>query len=190
MKKGLRIAVVTLFAVASAGVAMHVLHPSAKAADGGLLTGTVKSATGEKMAGVTVSAKADGASITTSVYTDADGSYYFPRLAGAKYSMWAQAVGFDGAKADVDLSGSVQHQDFTLNTIDDFSKQLTGDQWMAALPEDTREDKRMKEIIRLDCTGCHSPAFPLQNRFDEKGLDRNAQSDESHDRRRASSDAG
>ena len=27
----------------------------------------------------------------------------------------------------------------------------------------------MKELIRIDCVGCHSPAFPLENRFDEKG---------------------
>src|ERR1700733_3556097 len=102
MKKGLRLAVVTLFAFAAVGAALLALHPSTSAADSGVLTGMVKSATGEKMAGVTVSAQADGSPITTSVYTDADGNFYFPRLAGGKYSMWAQAVGFDGGKANVD----------------------------------------------------------------------------------------
>ena len=45
-----------------------------------ILTGTITSANGEKMGGVTVSAKADGATITTSVYTDDSGNYYFPPL--------------------------------------------------------------------------------------------------------------
>lgn len=170
MKKGLRLAIVTLITVTLAGVAMRLLHPIAKAAgDGVLLTGMVKSGQGEKMAGVTVSAKAAGSSVTTSVFTDADGNYYFPRLASGQYRVWSQAVGYDGSRMELQMMGSVQHQSFTLKTLDDFSMQLTGDQWLAALPEDSREDRRMKEVLRLDCVGCHSPAFPLQNRFDEKG---------------------
>ena len=43
-----------------------------------LLRGTVASAAGEKLGGVTVSAKAHGSTITTSVYTDEQGGYYFP----------------------------------------------------------------------------------------------------------------
>ena len=27
----------------------------------------------------------------------------------------------------------------------------------------------MKRIVRNVCTGCHTPSFPLQNRFDEAG---------------------
>src|SRR5215475_12579144 len=45
-----------------------------------LLSGTVASAAGEKLGGVTVSAKAHGSTITTSVYTDEQGGYYFPPL--------------------------------------------------------------------------------------------------------------
>ena len=48
------------------------------APDGTLLTVTVKSAAGAKMSGVTVSAKMEGATITTSVFTDEDGAFYFP----------------------------------------------------------------------------------------------------------------
>ncbi len=170
MKNGLRFAVVTLIAVTFAGLALHVLTPSAKAADNGaLLTGTVKSAQGENMAGVTVSAKMKGSAITTTGFTDKDGSFYFPRLADGNYRVWAQAVGYDEGQSEMQLAGSIQHQDFTLNTLSDFSMQLTGDRWLAAIPEDNREDRRMKEILRLNCVGCHTPAFALQNRFDEKG---------------------
>ena len=50
-----------------------------------LLTGAVTSASGEKMGGVTVSAKAEKSPITTSVFTDESGNYYFPPLPNGKY---------------------------------------------------------------------------------------------------------
>ena len=51
----------------------------AQAADQ-LLTGVISSSSGQKLEGVTVSAKMEGSTITTSVYTDETGSYYFPPL--------------------------------------------------------------------------------------------------------------
>ncbi len=60
-----------------AGVAMP---KAASAAEPSILTGTVTSPAGEKMGGVTVSAKAVGATITTTVFTDEAGAYYFPAL--------------------------------------------------------------------------------------------------------------
>jgi streptogramin lyase len=47
--------------------------------------------------------------------------------------------------------------------------QLTGSQWMAALPEDTPERRRLKQIFQGLCTSCHVPQFVLLNRFDEAG---------------------
>jgi len=44
------------------------------------LNGAITSPSGEKLGGVTVSAKQDGSTITTSVYTDETGNYYFPPL--------------------------------------------------------------------------------------------------------------
>src|ERR1700680_187011 len=82
--------------------------------DGMLLTGTVKSAAGAKMSGVTVSAKMDTATITTSVFTDEDGAYYFPAMTGGHYEVWAQADGFETARGVVDMS-TTKHQDFVLN---------------------------------------------------------------------------
>jgi hypothetical protein len=43
-----------------------------------ILNGAISSPSGEKLGGVTVSAKQDGSTITTSVYTDETGNYYFP----------------------------------------------------------------------------------------------------------------
>jgi hypothetical protein len=75
-------------AVVAAGLA-----PTAQAADH-LLSGTIASAVGEKLGGVTVSAKAHGTTITTSVYTDEQGAYYFPPLPSGTYSYCSQGLPF------------------------------------------------------------------------------------------------
>ncbi|HEX9462733.1 MAG TPA: carboxypeptidase regulatory-like domain-containing protein [Alphaproteobacteria bacterium] len=133
-----------------------------------VLSGTVKAASGEALSGVTVSAKADGKSITTSVFTDESGAYYFPALPAGTYRLWAQALSFETARGEVDL-GSAKHQDFTLKPMQDFARQLPGDVLLASLPDDTPEDARMKRLVRNNCTGCHTPSYVLQHRFDEAG---------------------
>src|SRR5437763_5201376 len=69
-----------------------------------ILFGSIASATGQKLDGVTVSAKRDGSTIATSVYTDAAGNYYFPPMAAGTYRVWAQALGFEQSKAKGDLT--------------------------------------------------------------------------------------
>jgi streptogramin lyase len=137
--------------------------------NGVLLAGSVKSESGEKMAGVTVSAKAIGHTITTSVFTDEAGDFYFPRLAAGKYHIWAQAEGFDAGRVEVDLVGAFLHQDFVLKTTEDVVKQMTGQEYISSLPEDTPQHRLMKDVFYNTCTGCHEPNYILQNRFDEKG---------------------
>ena len=139
------------------------------AADAPALSGTITSTGGEKMEGVTVSARAAGTSMTTSVFTDLEGVYYFPPLDSGKYKVWAQAQGFDAGRADVAVGATGVRQDFVLKPLQEFEAQLSGDVWYAALPETTREDKRMKEVFRLACMGCHSQNFTLITRFDQKG---------------------
>ena len=138
------------------------------------LAGAVTSPDGEPLAGVAVSARAEGASITTSVFTDDAGRYYFPALEppleGGPYRVWAQAVGYERANADVVLDPARRMaQDFTLAAAGDFTHQLSGVEWLNALPADTREDRRMKEVFRVTCTECHQAGLVLQNRFDERG---------------------
>jgi streptogramin lyase len=133
-----------------------------------ILSGAITSAAGEKMGGVTVSAKAAGATITTTVFTDAEGHYYFPPMPAAKYRVWAQALSFETAKGDVDLA-STKAQDFTLKPMAEYFRQLPGDLVLAALPEASDSDKKMKRIVRTVCTGCHTPSYILQHRFDEAG---------------------
>ena len=139
------------------------------------LKGTVKSSDGKPMEGVAVSARADGKTVTTTVYTGRDGGYLFPPLAPpmeeGQYKVWAQAVGFEAGRTAARLSagrGAVE-QDFTLKPLQDFGRQLSGVEWMASLPEDTPQDRRVKRIIGINCIQCHAVGFALQNRFDATG---------------------
>ncbi len=138
------------------------------------LWGTAVAASGEPMEGAAVSARAEGGTTTTSVHTDEQGQYFFPPLAppfeAGTYQVWAQAVGYGKADAKVMLAvaGSTE-QDFTLTPIDDFTHQLSGTEWLDALPAETRDDRRMKEVFRVTCTECHPAGLALQNRFDQRG---------------------
>src|SRR5204863_6630054 len=48
-------------------------------------------------------------------------------------------------------------------------RQLPSELLVAALPEDTEADARIKKIFTNNCTGCHSSGYPLQFKFDEAG---------------------
>lgn len=154
-------------AVTSLALAVVVTSPAADAADH-ILSGTIAAATGEKMGGVAVSAKAEGGTITTTVYTDEAGGYYFPPLAAGKYNIWAQALTFETAKGALELAAKRRH-DFVMKPMADYIRQLPGDELLAALPAATVEDARMKDQLRKNCTGCHSFSYPMQFRFDEEG---------------------
>jgi virginiamycin B lyase len=133
-----------------------------------ILTGAVKSEKGEKLEGVVVSAKADGQTMTTSVFTDQGGNYYFPALPPGKYRTWAQAQAYETAKNEIDLTRT-QSVDFTLQPMKDYFRQLSGDEMVTALPETTPYERRMKQVFRHDCVGCHVASYILQNKFDEAG---------------------
>jgi virginiamycin B lyase len=153
-----------------ASAALVITGFSAHAADQ-ILSGAIASATGEKLGGVTVSARLEGSTITTSVYTDESGAYYFPPMAAGKYKVWAQALGFETAKGDIDLSAA-KKQNLTLTAMTDPEqrwRQLPGEVMVAALPEETADDARIKKVFTNQCTGCHAPGYVLQFRFDEPG---------------------
>jgi len=142
--------------------------PTATPAADALLSGTIASAGGAKIGGVTVSAKAEGATVTTSVFTDESGAYYFPPLPAGKYRLWTQALSFETARGEIDL-GATGRRDFTLHPMEDFFRQLPGDLAMASLPDETADDRRLKKLVINNCTGCHTASYPLQHRFDEAG---------------------
>jgi streptogramin lyase len=157
---------VRLAGLLAALATMTMLVP-AHAADA-ILSGTIAGASGDKLGGITVSAKADGSTITTTVYTDQGGNYFFPPMAAGHYHVWAQAVTFGTADAQVDLAAN-KAQNFTLSPLKDFFRQLPGDAIIASLPEDNEHDKKMKHLVRNNCTSCHTPSYTLQHKFDEAG---------------------
>src|SRR6267142_4182215 len=65
------------------------------------LTGVARAMDGRLMGGVAVSARAIASSITTSVFTDEHGQYFFPPLENGRYALWAQAAGYETARAEV-----------------------------------------------------------------------------------------
>src|SRR5262245_49521109 len=136
-----------------------------------VLTGTVTSESGEKIGGATVSARRSGHTITTSVFTDEQGRYDFPPMPDGSYSVRAQVAGWEKADRIVELKGAVKKQDLVLKPTTDLLAQLSGDQVIAALPEDTPAHRRMKAVFFSVCTECHSAATVLNNRFDAQGWD-------------------
>jgi streptogramin lyase len=158
-------------AALAVGFVFAAIVPGAALAADAVLSGTVKSAAGEAMGGVTVSAKAEGSTITTTVFSDETGGYYFPPLPAGKYRVWAQALSFATGNGEIDLAAA-RRQDFVLQPMTDFEqrvRQLPGDLILAGLPEATPDDKRLKQIVRNNCTSCHTPSYTLQHRFDEAG---------------------
>jgi streptogramin lyase len=149
------------------------LTQSGATTTGTAIQGTVKAADGTAMEGVIVSARASHETFTTSVYTDRQGNYAFPPLSAGQYSMWAQAKGFDVARADVSVTSSGRiDRNLTLRPLTDqrvIARQLDGPEWFAALPETNNQDRRMKHLLRNNCTACHGPAYVLAPRFDARG---------------------
>ena len=148
-----------------------LLHPPTLLT-GTELTGAVKSTAGKPLEGVAVSARADNASYTTTVYTDQKGEYFFPPLESGNYKVWAQAVGFEYIKSELAISSGkkVQHQ-FMLNPLQDFPpmqlfhrRLVTKHTGNAAWGRQDEDDNNSHL-----CITCHTAGFALQNKFDTAG---------------------
>src|SRR4051812_4539094 len=137
-----------------AALCLSSLACAAAAADP-VLTGAIRSASGQRLEGVTVSAKREGSTITTSVYTDQTGRFAFPPLPEGNYRVWAQALGFETAKGAVTLAAGAK-QDFMLPEMTDAERrfrQLPSELMVAGLPESTPEDALMKKVFMNNCVG-------------------------------------
>ena len=148
------------------GAAQQVAGQDARAAS---VWGTVRDAAGKPVDGALVSIRGVDQTFATSVYTDDNGEYVTPPLSARRYRMWAQTTGFGTVRAELQLDGRPASQAFTLPALDDITPQLTGAEWLDSLPAATAENRRMRQILRVSCSDCHSLAVVLQNRFDEAG---------------------
>ena len=68
----------------SIAIGTALLAATAAHAADRLLSGAITAQSGQKLEGVTVSAKLEGSTITTSVYSDSAGNYIFPPLPAGK----------------------------------------------------------------------------------------------------------
>ena len=87
--------------VATLALALSAAFSGAAQSPKSSLTGRATAAAGTALEGVVVSARATGSNITTSVVTDGRGEYVFPPLDNGRYDVWAQATGYQTARASL-----------------------------------------------------------------------------------------
>jgi len=128
-------------------------------APGAALSGVVSSQEEDKMEGVVVTARRDGANFSVSVVSDAQGQYSFPRshIQPGKYTLTMRAIGYDLIEAgpvDVILTTTAT-RDLKLRKTADLSRQLSSREWALSMPrpDDMRDNTVM---LGVSCTYCHS----------------------------------
>ncbi len=167
--KAVRTLLFALFVALISG-GMAILLPvrgyaQAKAQPAAALTGTVTSAEEGPMEGVLVTVKKDGSTISTTVYTDAQGRYRFPasRLEQGHYSFKIRAAGYDLDSPDgVDIpaaKGAIAN--IKLRKTETLAAQLTNAEWLASMPG-THEEK----AALRNCTVCHTLIRPIASTHD------------------------
>jgi streptogramin lyase len=159
-----------VLAGAALGLSMMLVPSVANAA---YLSGSVKNAAGQAIAGATVSARMPNSNVVTSVFTDEQGMYYFPQLPDGEYKVYVNALTYQYGEQMT--SGKA---DFSLAELTDWDarlRQLPPELLLAGLPgstarpDSTDEDKYIYNVFLKNCTGCHTASWVLQNKFDERG---------------------
>jgi len=125
------------------------------AQSGAPLAGQVRSAEEGGMEGVLVSAKKDGASITVSVISDAEGRYAFPagRLEPGHYAISVRAAGYAlPGTPSVDIAADRPAAlDLALKKTDDLAPQLADADWLASIPGNDPQ-----KSFLTNCIDCHT----------------------------------
>ena len=151
--KKLGIALAAL-AVVAAGAGALELRPGPSGDPADALSGTVASA-GVPMEGVVVTVRQSGSTIATSVVSDAQGHYRFPRgrLAVGDYAVSIKAAGFDlDNAAPISIAASQSKiADLQLVKTKDMAAQLSNTEWYMSWPG-RDEDKQLAR----GCTHCHT----------------------------------
>ncbi len=138
--------------------------------------GMVRSASGAPLEGIGVRVISSRTAIRTTVYTNEDGRYEFPKLEPGTYALHiARPREFRPYRRDaVQISGSEHFEDIVLERVVDSEylpptpevlAQLTGWEWMSNLPGTGKE----KRGFVLSCGfGCHNYQQILKARYDEQ----------------------
>jgi streptogramin lyase len=148
--------VLILLGAAAFRVSLEAQQASTPAA----LTGTVRSAKEGLMEGVLVSARRNASPITTTVVTNAQGVYAFPRtrLEPGQYDVTIRAVGYvldaPAPRTSVSVAaGNAAQVNLNLRESNplELALQLTDPEWMASFP---LTDEQKFEL--RDCSRCHT----------------------------------
>jgi virginiamycin B lyase len=121
------------------------------------LTGYVSSQQESAMEGVLVSAKRAGSTITTTVISNAQGQYSFPRdrLEPGTYSLSIRAIGYElPARGPVQVEvGGQQTATLDLNLVKtkNLAHQLSNGEWLQSFPG---TEARKEALYR--CVSCHT----------------------------------
>ena len=137
---------------------------SAQTPDPAALTGQVSSQEEGPMEGVLVSVKRDGSTVRTTVVSNAQGRYRFPRarLEPGRYTVRIRALGYELANSEpLDVTAQQTTQlNLQLRKVEDISRQLTNAEWFASMPG-TKEQKHHF----AECVTCHTLERIVRSRY-------------------------
>ncbi|MEA2989006.1 MAG: hypothetical protein QOG83_1717 [Alphaproteobacteria bacterium] len=169
-----------LSAIAACALLVLSLSPPAQAQSSHPLlggpSGVVKSAKGDLLEGMMVQLIAGQTAIRTTVYSNADGRYEFPKLDAGTYTLRiSQPREYQPyVKEKVEISGATAFDDIVLSRITnaellphtpEIAAQMTGAEWLLSL-SGSGEDKR---LLTVYCNFCHSYQQIFRNHYDEQG---------------------
>ena len=138
--------------------------------------GLVKTSKGEALEGIMVQLISKKTNIRTTVYSDVDGRYEFPKLEAGAYTLRIAQPRefFPFVRDDTRIDGSPQLADIVLTRITttellpplrDIAAQMTGSEWLSSLAGTSEE----KKLLTNYCNWCHSYQQIFRNRYDEAG---------------------
>src|SRR5215510_12719747 len=136
--------------------------------------GIVKSSKGDVLEGMMVQLIAHKNAVRTTVYSDAQGHYEFPKLDAGTYTLRiAQPRDFRPyVKEKVEIKGANELDEIVLTRITtgellpntpEIAAQMTGSEWLMSLSGTGDE----KKLLTVNCNWCHSYQQIFRNKYDE-----------------------
>jgi virginiamycin B lyase len=174
-----RAALLTI-AIAALAFSLSAVAEQAKAATADRFTGgpkgAVKTDGGEPLEGIMVQLISQKSNMRTTVYSNLEGRYEFPRLEGGTYTLRiARPREFlPYSKDQIEVRDRAQFEDIVLRRVTplellppakEIMAQMTGTEWLMSL-SGTGEEKR---LLTLNCNFCHSYQQIFRNHYDEAG---------------------
>jgi len=153
-----------VFEASVASDSLHVIPIHAQTQPSAGLTGLVTAAADGPLEGVLVSARRAGSTITTTVVSNREGRYRFPRsrLEAGQYSLRIRATGYELDAITVDVAaGKETTADLKLQRARDLAAQLSNAEWLASFPG----TEAQKASVR-PCTHCHTLERIARSRYD------------------------